>query len=68
MDIGVPEILIVLIIVILLFGPGRLSSLGGDLGRSIREFRQGLRGEDQGPQAEQPAKTDEIQSSEGHKV
>jgi len=42
MDIGIPELLIVLIIVVLVFGPGRLVSLGKELGSGIREFRQGL--------------------------
>jgi sec-independent protein translocase protein TatA len=44
MDIGAPELLIVLFIVLLLFGPGRLVKMGGELGRGIREFRQGLSG------------------------
>jgi sec-independent protein translocase protein TatA len=45
MDIGAPELIIVLIIVVLLFGPGRLAGLGGEIGRSIREFREGLQGD-----------------------
>jgi sec-independent protein translocase protein TatA len=44
MDIGVPELLIVLVVIILLFGPGRLVNLGKELGAGIREFRQGLSG------------------------
>lgn len=44
MDIGAPELLIVLFIIVLLFGPGRLVKMGGELGRGIREFRQGLNG------------------------
>jgi sec-independent protein translocase protein TatA len=42
MDVGLPEILIVLIVVVLLFGPGRLAKLGGELGEGLRSFRQGL--------------------------
>jgi len=42
MDIGAPELLIVLFVVILIFGPGRLVSLGKELGRGIREFRKGI--------------------------
>jgi sec-independent protein translocase protein TatA len=45
MDIGAPELIIVLLIVVLLFGPGRLAGLGGEIGRSIREFREGLQGD-----------------------
>jgi len=44
MDIGVPELLIVLVVILLLFGSGRLVNLGKELGAGIREFRQGLSG------------------------
>jgi sec-independent protein translocase protein TatA len=39
-DIGVPELLIVAVIVLLLFGPAKAADLGGALGKSIREFRK----------------------------
>lgn len=42
MDIGIPELLIVLVIIVLIFGPGRLVTLGKELGTSIREFRKGI--------------------------
>jgi len=45
--IGVPELLIVLVIVLLVFGVGRLSRLGKDLGEGIREFRKGLKGDEE---------------------
>lgn len=40
--IGVPELIIVLVILLLLFGAGRLSKIGRDLGQGIREFRGAL--------------------------
>lgn len=43
---GPLELGIILLVVLILFGPGRLGNLGKDLGRSIREFREGLKGED----------------------
>jgi sec-independent protein translocase protein TatA len=43
---GGPELIIILVIVVLLFGVGRLSRIGGELGKGIREFRAGLRGDD----------------------
>ncbi|MBN1887623.1 MAG: twin-arginine translocase TatA/TatE family subunit [Thermoflexales bacterium] len=46
---GPLELGIILAIVLLLFGPGRLGNLGKDLGKSIREFREGLKGEDKEP-------------------
>ncbi len=39
---GVPELLIILVIVLLLFGPGRLGKIAGELGTGIRNFREGL--------------------------
>lgn len=41
------EIIAILIIVILVFGVGRLSKLGEDLGSGIRSFRKSLSGEDE---------------------
>ena len=42
MDIGAPELIIVLIIVVLIFGVGRVGKIGAELGKSIKEFRQGI--------------------------
>jgi sec-independent protein translocase protein TatA len=41
------EWIVILIIVILIFGVGRLSKIGGELGAGIRAFRKGLSGEDE---------------------
>lgn len=46
MELGAPEILIILAIVLLLFGPSRIPEIGRSLGRSISEFRRGLSNED----------------------
>ncbi len=47
MDIGPTELLIILVIVVILFGTGRIAKLGGELGSGLREFRKGLAGEDE---------------------
>lgn len=44
--IGVPELLIIVVIVILLFGVGRISKIGAELGGGIRAFREGLHGDE----------------------
>jgi sec-independent protein translocase protein TatA len=44
--IGVPELLIVLLIVVVLFGASRLSGIGSALGGSIREFKKAVRDDD----------------------
>ncbi|HMR98945.1 MAG TPA: twin-arginine translocase TatA/TatE family subunit [Anaerolineales bacterium] len=36
------EWIIILVIVILLFGPGRIGKIAGELGRGIKSFREGL--------------------------
>jgi sec-independent protein translocase protein TatA len=43
---GVPELLIILLIVIVLFGASRLAGIGGAVGSSIREFRKSVRDDD----------------------
>lgn len=48
-DIGVPELLIVAVIVLLLFGPSKAADVGGALGKSIRAFRQASREDDPAP-------------------
>ncbi|MEP7133848.1 MAG: twin-arginine translocase TatA/TatE family subunit [Chloroflexota bacterium] len=42
---GGTEWIIILVIVILLFGPGRIGKLSGELGKSIKSFRDGLSGD-----------------------
>jgi sec-independent protein translocase protein TatA len=37
---GAPELMIILVIVVVLFGAGRLAGLGRDLGSGIREFKK----------------------------
>lgn len=44
-NIGLPEIAIVLVIVLIIFGPKRLPELGQSLGRGIREFKGSLSGD-----------------------
>jgi len=46
-DIGVPELIIIAVIVLLLFGPGKAADLGASLGKGIREFRKATRDDDE---------------------
>ncbi len=44
-NIGLPEIIIVLVLVLIIFGPKRLPELGRSLGNGIREFRGSVTGD-----------------------
>lgn len=44
---GTPELLILLVIIVLLFGVGRIGKVAGELGKGMREFRNGLKGEEE---------------------
>jgi sec-independent protein translocase protein TatA len=46
MEFGFPELLIILVVVVLLFGPGRIGKVAGELGKGIRSFRDGITGKD----------------------
>jgi TatA/E family protein of Tat protein translocase len=43
-NIGLPEVLIVLVIALIVFGPKRLPELGRSLGKGINEFKDGMSG------------------------
>ena len=41
------EWIVILIIVLLLFGPGRIGKIAGELGKGMKSFREGLSSEDE---------------------
>jgi sec-independent protein translocase protein TatA len=45
-DIGPSELLIVLVIVVLVFGPGRLAKTMGEIGKGLRAFKESLSSEE----------------------
>jgi len=80
-NVGPLELIVVLIIALIVFGPKRLPELGRSLGRGIREFRGSVSGEkdededeDSGserpelPQSKAQAQTDTVESVEGEVV
>ncbi len=52
---GVPELLIILAVVLLVFGVGRISRIGSELGKGISAFREGVR---EGKEDEDTSKSD----------
>ena len=45
--IGVTELLILLLVILLVFGPKRLPEMGRSLGRGMREFKDSIAGKDE---------------------
>ncbi len=44
---GPTELIIILLIVIIIFGAGRIGRIAGELGSGIRSFREGLKGDEE---------------------
>lgn len=44
---GMPELIVILVIVIVVFGAGRLPEIGGALGKSIKNFKKASEGKDE---------------------
>jgi len=59
--IGISELLVILVIVLIIFGAGRLPEIGEGLGRSIRNFRKAVKAPDEidiTPKPDEPSKKD----------
>jgi sec-independent protein translocase protein TatA len=52
MSFGFSEMLLVLVIVLVLFGAGRISGVMGEFGKGLRSFKDGLKGEDDKPKSD----------------
>ena len=50
---GMPELFVVFLIVIVLFGASRLPQIGKGLGEGIKNFKKGLKGDDTPEQLEE---------------
>jgi sec-independent protein translocase protein TatA len=56
---GMPELLVILVIILVIFGAGKLSRLGGDLGQGIKNFKKAMK------EPEETDKTSESKKTEG---
>ncbi len=55
---GIPELLIILAVVVVLFGVGRISKIGGEMGKGIKAFREGVKeAQEDAPEASEEAET-----------
>ena len=62
MTVGPFQLLIIALILLLLFGRGRISALMGDFGKGVKSFRKALSDDDEGPRIE-TVQTVEVQPS-----
>ncbi len=53
---GMPELLVILVIVLLMFGPKRIKSIGSDLGSAIKGFRKAVTDDEQNKAPDSAAK------------
>ena len=54
MKFGTTELIIILVIVVLLFGVGRIGKIAGEMGKGIRDFRSGLSGDEEIEESDDP--------------
>lgn len=58
-SLGLPELLVILLIVIVIFGAGKLPQLGKGMGEGIKNFREAMKAGAEGKPAPTEKKTDE---------
>lgn len=57
MELGAPEILLILAIALVVFGPSKIPEIGRSLGRSIQEFKAGMQEGNSGDDKKTPPHT-----------
>ena len=55
------ELIIILIIIVLIFGPGRLSKIAREIGQGIKEFRTGMQ---DGESEDEPSEKEELENGD----
>ena len=59
LGLGGPEILVVLIVVLVIFGPKNLPKLGSALGKTVKNVREGMEGDDEEDESKSIEKSDD---------
>ena len=56
--IGMPELIVILVIALIFFGPGKLPDLGSSIGKAIRGFKKAVEEPDKKPEESKDGKTE----------
>lgn len=62
MSLGIGELVIILVIVFVLFGAGKLPQVMSDIGKGVKSLKKGLKDEDKSAQIESEKKSEEKKS------
>ena len=57
--IGFPELILILIVGLIVFGPGKLPEIGGALGKGIKDFKKAIENKSDDAEAPQPGQKPE---------
>jgi sec-independent protein translocase protein TatA len=60
---GIPELVIILVVALVIFGPGKLPEIGGALGKGIRDFKKSFEGHEEDPKKVEGNTADSAKSS-----
>lgn len=61
---GVPELLIILVVILLIFGPKNLPKLGSALGKTVKNLREGIGGGDKDVEEVEEEEVEEVEEEQ----
>jgi len=63
-NVQLPELLLIAVIVVLIFGVGKIADVGPALGKAISGFRQAVKADEEPEKTEEPEKKEESEAGE----
>jgi len=64
MSIGIWQVLLILLIVVIIFGAGKLPQVMGDLAKGVKSFKSGLKDDEPPPPQPQPIKVEQVAAAD----